>query len=554
MALRQITVPLISGYDIGVGVDYATGDRRGLAVKQEASTTTGSEGTSGMLRVQRITSTSDLLEQFGVHVEASYGAFFGPNISARFDLGSRASVNTFQLFMAVTGQLEFSTLSIDDPQLTPQAAQLRDSNPQLFAERYGDMFVSALSRGGFIYAFMRIDTKSESEAEDVAGAVSGSYALFKGEADTAFHKQLSRYAGQMAIDLRHEGGPANTTVANKTDPLDLYQTVAAWFNALQNDKSLAVAYDATLSPLSIAGGGTPPNAAALQSLSDLLVNASRLRNTALDGAGQMNHILDRPAEFIDLNAQRVAAVRLNLNNYLNDIQVIGATASRAINDSGTLVSDGAIGFAGVGKSLVGPNYVFPSGGPLIPAVEPIPKIIAYTDPDYGGDSMIIDIGRDLDAAAQNLLIGNDALSSLRVPSGSAVRLYEHSWFQGAWIDVTADEPSLGTFDNKTSSLRTYSVGATVPLTNIVSLWLFNLGDNSNAWFHFGIGDHGLPNRGRMQLFSWLVPAHLKLELFDGAGQGQTLLDTKLDDNPAIYEDVNLHKPWLEFAALTVSEK
>jgi len=554
MALRQITVPIINGYDLGVGVDYATGDSRGLAVMQNATTTTGSDGASGTLRVQRITSTSDLLEQFGVHAEASYGAFFGPNVSARFDLGRRASVNTFQLFMAVTGQLELATLSIDDPQLTPQAAQLLGSDPKLFEDRYGDMFVRALSRGGFIYAFMRIDTKSESEAEDVAGAVSGSYGLFGGEADAAFRKQLSRYTGQMAIDLRHEGGPVNTSVANKTDPLDLYQTVATWFNALQNDQSLAVAYDATLSPLSIAGGGIPPNSAELQSLSDLLINASRLRNTALDGAGQMNHILDRPAEFIDLNAQRIADVRQNLTNYLNDIQIIGATASRAINDPVALSSNGAIGFAGVGKSMFGPDYVFPGGGPLVPAVEPIPKIIAYTDPNYGGDSMIIDIGRDLDAAAQNLLIGNDALSSIRVPSGSAVRLYEHSWFQGAWIDLTADQPSLGVFDNKTSSLRTYTVGASVPLTSVVSLWLFDPGDNSNAWFHFSVGDHGLPNQGRMQLFSWLVPAHLQVELYDGAGQGQILLDTKLGDNPAIYEDVNLHKPWLEFAGLTVSAK
>lgn len=553
MSLRQITVPIVKGYDIGVGVDYATGDRRGLAVVQNATTTTGSGGASGMLRVQRITSTSDLLEQFGVHAEASYGAFFGPNISARFDLGRQASVNTFQLFMAVTGQLELATLSIDDPQLTPQAALLSGSDPRQFAERYGDMFVSALSRGGFIYAFMRIDTKSESEAEDVAGAVSGSYALFSGEADAAFHKQLSRYAGQMAIDLRHEGGPVNTSVVNKADPLDLYQTVAAWFNALQQDQSLAVAYDATLSPLSIAGGSIPPNPAALQSLSDLLVDASRLRNTALDGSGQMNHILDHPAEFVDLTTQRVVAVRQNLNNYLNDLQVIGATASRAINDPTTLSTGSSIGFTPAGKSIFGSDYVFPSGGPLIPPVEPIAKVIAYTDPNYGGDSMIIDIGRDLDAAAQTLLIGNDALSSVRVPTGSAVRLYEHSWFQGAFIDLTADTPSLGTFDNKTSSLRTYPVSATVPLTNMVSLWLFEPSDNSNAWFNFGIGDHGLPNQGRMQLFSWLVPAHLQLQLFDSAGQGQTLLDTKFGDNPAVYEDVNLHKPWLEFAALTVSK-
>lgn len=52
-------------------------------------------------------------------------------------------------------------------------------------------------------------------------------------------------------------------------------------------------------------------------------------------------------------------------------------------------------------------------------------------------------------------IGNDAISSIRIPSGLKVTLYEHAGFQGRSIDLTSDTPCLvnNGFNDFTSSIK-----------------------------------------------------------------------------------------------------
>ena len=81
-----------------------------------------------------------------------------------------------------------------------------------------------------------------------------------------------------------------------------------------------------------------------------------------------------------------------------------------------------------------------------------PKLTAvalYQHTNYRGRKQLLSKGRH---NLRDLSIGNDALSSLRVPQGWTVTLYKHSNFSGTTRTVRGNEPDLGTFNDLTSSI------------------------------------------------------------------------------------------------------
>lgn len=69
---------------------------------------------------------------------------------------------------------------------------------------------------------------------------------------------------------------------------------------------------------------------------------------------------------------------------------------------------------------------------------------------FGGRSQDLYPGRyDM----SDLTIGNDVVSSIQVPAGMLVTLYEHEHFGGTKLEAAQALTSLGTFNDKTSSIR-----------------------------------------------------------------------------------------------------
>lgn len=78
------------------------------------------------------------------------------------------------------------------------------------------------------------------------------------------------------------------------------------------------------------------------------------------------------------------------------------------------------------------------------------SVTIYGDRDYKGQSKVLSVGTyDI----SELGIGNDSLSSLRVPKGLQVTLYEHSGFQGRFKTLTGDASYIDDFNNITSSIK-----------------------------------------------------------------------------------------------------
>ena len=90
----------------------------------------------------------------------------------------------------------------------------------------------------------------------------------------------------------------------------------------------------------------------------------------------------------------------------------------------------------------------------------MPDVTIFEHSGFTGLSQALPKGRYNDAL-QEILIGNDKISSLLVPAGLVARLYEHSHFQGRFLDVKQDMPAIHPFWNdkisRSSSMATTSL-------------------------------------------------------------------------------------------------
>lgn len=76
-----------------------------------------------------------------------------------------------------------------------------------------------------------------------------------------------------------------------------------------------------------------------------------------------------------------------------------------------------------------------------------PRVILYSDSQYRGWSQELGPG-----SYASLCIGNDALSSMIIPSGYRVTIYQDSGFKGPSLVLTQDAPDLKGWNDKASSI------------------------------------------------------------------------------------------------------
>ncbi len=84
-------------------------------------------------------------------------------------------------------------------------------------------------------------------------------------------------------------------------------------------------------------------------------------------------------------------------------------------------------------------------------------VTLYQNFDFGGASVTLAEGRhDINTFYSS--IGNDQLSSIRIPSGYRVTLYEHGGFQGRTQVLTSDVAAISGFNDMTSSIVIEKMG------------------------------------------------------------------------------------------------
>ena len=332
MALVQVEVPYRKGYDFGVGADFASGSPMGKVVGSDYSGVENALGATTKFEIVRIHTTSELESKLGIDVQASYGSGAFAGVSARFNYAKDSKIQSSSLFMAITANIELAFDSIDEPTLTPQAAQLV-TLPDVFASRYGNMFVRGVGRGGLFVGVIQIDTSSSEDSESISAELKGSYGLYSASAKAKFEELQKKYHSEIRISVYHEGGPIDLSMKDLTDPSQLYEMLQLWLKSFQDHpEQNARPYYVTLAPIAIANGPTPPNAAEIQHAQDILVICAKQRSAILDGLNLMDYIIQNPSRYEFVAPTTPGDVVKAFVGYQADFDLVAASASQAIND------------------------------------------------------------------------------------------------------------------------------------------------------------------------------------------------------------------------------
>ena len=376
MPIRQVYVPYRQGYNIGVGADLSTGSPMGKAVNGNATKVAGAGAATVQFRVQRIQSTEELEEALGIDAEASYGcASFGAGISARFSFAKKTKVQSSSLFMLLTAQVELAFESIDDPALSDDADGLLD-RPDIFVQRYGNVFVRGVQRGGLFVGTLRVETTSSQQSTDIAGELAGSYGLFSGDITSKFTSIQTKYQCSIFVDMYHEGGPVDLLITDPANPKQLLDNANAFLSSFrtQSEEQVAKPYFVTLAPLSIARSrNLPLNTADVEHAQDVLIACTKARSRILDKINLIEYILGAPDKFTFPQNCNAAALAKLQADFESDLDIVAQCASAAINSpkGAAMPADFA--------TVKGKQY--PKG--VLPEEMPVPKAGKFTKiPDF----------------------------------------------------------------------------------------------------------------------------------------------------------------------------
>lgn len=335
MAIKQFSRPYLHGYDLGVGVDRMSGSPMGQVVRNTASPVENASGGVVDIRIERIQSTEELESILGIDVEASFGlASFGAGASARFNYAKKTAIQASSLFLSVSVNVELGFLSIDDPVLTEHADGTL-GNPTRFQERYGDAFIRGMARGGLFVGVLRVDTRNETESEQISSSLNGAYKLFSLDAKAKFEELSSAHQTQCFIQMYHEGGPIDLKIVDPTDPRELLNNANLFLESFRTHPDASSRpYFVTVAPTTIARGeAEPPNAADLEKATDVLIYCAKRRSAILDQLNLMDFIRDNPARFNIPEGGSMSQVITAAHHFQSDLDLIAKCASRAINDS-----------------------------------------------------------------------------------------------------------------------------------------------------------------------------------------------------------------------------
>lgn len=154
------------------------------------------------------------------------------------------------------------------------------------------------------------------------------------------------------------------------------------------------------------------------------------------------------------------------------------------------------------------------------------KVTVYEHKDYGGRSQELTVGRyNLD----QLTIGNDIISSIKIPAGLIVTAYEHIDFQGSTKIFTDDTSYVGNdFNDKISSI-------------VVELAarIYEHADFQGKYQTLPLGSYNMKQLsiGNDKLSSIKIPSGLVVTLFEHADfQGR--MKTFIEDTSYVGDDFN----------------
>ena len=200
------------------------------------------------------------------------------------------------------------------------------------------MFVRGMYRGGLFVGMMQVETQHEGDATSISGELSGSYGFFSADVQAKFKETIERYNASVYCSMFHIGGPVNLHINDPSKPEELLQNANAFLDSFNSTPdAVAKPYSVTLAPISIASGPLPLNAAQIEQAQDVLAFCAKRRSALMDQQNLLQYIADNPSKFEFTGNVSIATIVKTASDTQDDLDLIAACASNAINDPANAV-------------------------------------------------------------------------------------------------------------------------------------------------------------------------------------------------------------------------
>lgn len=519
---------------LGIGVNDLTGAVGTLPAItfDTAAASTSDEGMEGRFDTSLVNSSEQMYNSLGVSVtaEARYGLF---SAEGKFKFAEESRFNSTSTFLVARADIQNAFQRVQNPVPTQDAQDLvRDGKTELFRKRYGDLFIRGVKSGGEYLAVLSITSESQENQRKLGIALKAGFDSIAagGSVSAEIQSTVSelRTRSEIRVSTYQRGG-SGAQISYTGTVEDVMQRLKTFASAVQeNPKAYSVqaaSYDTLIFP-------AEPNWFDIQHQQEVLEDCLKKRLQLNTLRNDIEMVLLHPEYFVTPpDRSTLTSWSSQVTEELNrlDKHTSEVVDSISAAEFFALTLPGGLALPERNLHSSAQVEIFNHADFATQPWQGIPARSQKLAPGWYDD------------AKNQLLIGNDQLSSIKVPEGLAVRAYEHSWFQGAFIDFTADVPAVSMdWNDRVSSLVVYRADEAPPVVDHVvavdSLW--------SNWLILKAGHYDLTatSLGAGTLSALLIPRGLKVTLHDAGGRTLDLFADTLAlpadwDNQAVALDI-----------------
>ena len=298
----------MSGMKLGGGFHTATYDNRPVPALDEVVVTTlePAGGQQVFYDAKVVSSSLSFTEQLNVSASASLRYGISGSGSAKTSFLSSFQQNSFTVYVVVQVIVTNAQklLDLSKARLKLEAAELFVSDPQAFAQQYGDSFIYGLTTGGVFLGVLEMESSSAAEFKQIQASLSGkaNYGLISGSAQANFGQALqsitSSYQSKATI-LRQGGSGA----LNETTPEQLIKDALAFPEKVAGDKGFP--YEVSLISYNNIPHPPSPSALDVSNQATILERLGDLRRKFLKYQNDLMFALEHQDQFPGIDIDRV---------------------------------------------------------------------------------------------------------------------------------------------------------------------------------------------------------------------------------------------------------
>ena len=529
MADQSTNIPWVQGMNYGMGVNLLNGDIAGKAVDPGMITgPTLAGGQTVRYNLTIINSFEELYSSIGISVEASghYGLF---SASGKFNYAKESKFNSQSTFLLARCVVENAFTQAEDAQLKTEASKLLEQGKSdIFQQRYGDGFIRGMQTGGEFFAVISITSSNQEEQETIAAKLQAEYGnMFAAvEVDSSVDSKTKSKVSksERRVSTYQRGGSGDEQILTSD-----IEAVMARLKAFPSQvKANPVPYDVQVANYNTLALPEGPNLLDIQAQKDALADYARIQLKLLS--------LRNDIEFLQLHSDFF--VNPPNSSTLTQWQEFVTDQINQLKRQASKCANNPVGGCDLFAFKLPEGFFMPER-----KLHSSKQVIIYENAKFEGNSQVLPIG-EYDDSNGEIRIGNDVLSSIKVPEGLLARLYDCGYFQGRFTDIKVDTEDIGQFwDNKTSSIIVYEEDDP-PVIKKAVIFEHSEYNASNNW----IGAHQVIEKGRYDgivksiqigngLSSALVPKGMVLRLYKLQNCQGEFIEIR-EDTPKIRMDWN----------------